>query len=132
MSTPPSLADLCVRCIGEKTQAYEILKELRLTYFPVDTYQDLLMLWSWKALMVNHEFVGSLLKNMRRRSPRCFGKSRWGVTIDHWPGEWIFDLFPMGAMSPDGRVMTIFAPFKSSRGGARQTQGLIRLYQGFD
>ncbi len=57
----PSLANLCVRCIGEKTQAYEILKELRLTYFPVDTYQDLLMLWSWKALMINHKFVGRWL-----------------------------------------------------------------------
>ncbi len=59
MSTPPSLANLCVRCIGKKTRTCEILEEL--TCLPVDIYQDLLMLWSWKALVVNHKFVGRWL-----------------------------------------------------------------------
>ena len=61
-----TLAALCVRSIGETTQAYELLGFLS-GVLPLDMYQDLLMQWSWKALMINHKFVGKWLLPYWRR-----------------------------------------------------------------
>ncbi len=106
MFTPPTLADLCVRCIGETTPRYELLTRA----LPLDTLQDLLMRWSWRALMINHKFARRWLwpywKLLDKRASRATGK--WwrpiGFSIDVEP-EFIESDQPMR----NGRTWRHFA-----------------------
>ncbi len=55
----PSLATLSVHCIAYNTWDFKVLRQYEQSW-PIEQLQELLMLWSFRVLRLNHTFMNQL------------------------------------------------------------------------